>query len=341
MNSSLQDAAAPTDDAQAAPGPAPRDAARRPRGAMIVNPYSSGITARRERDVVTELRRHMDLEVRRTERGGHAPKLARELMDSQELDVLIACGGDGTANEVLNGMSLGTDTAAARPAFAIVPGGGTNVLARAIGYPNHPVRATSKLAEAIVERRTRRINLATVDERIFMFAAGVGLDAEVVKRMEERRSGRRPSDLAHLFAGMGIFATSRFLLADQMTVTIEGQAEQHRSAMVFVGNTTPMTYMGRFPVHFMPDARLEGGLEVMAPRRVSAFFAVRNIAQAMGVGRARQLLASEVKLQRHHDVHGLTIECDEPQPVQVDGEFIGERTHIRFGLLERAVDLVV
>lgn len=308
---------------------------------MIVNPYSSGITSRREREVVAELRRHMDLEVRRTERGGHAPKLARDLMEAHELDVVIACGGDGTANEVLNGMALGMDTADSRPAFAIVPAGGTNVLARAIGYPNHPVRASARLAEAIVERRTKRINLATVDERVFMFAAGVGLDAEVVKRMEQRRSGRRPSDLAHLLAGFGVFATSRFALADQMTVTIDGEVEQQRSAMVFVGNTTPMTYMGRMPVHFMPDARLEGKLEVMAPRRVSALFAVRNVVQAMGVGRARQLLASEVKLQRHHDVSGLTIECDEPQPVQVDGEFIGDRTHIRFGLLERTVDLVV
>jgi diacylglycerol kinase family enzyme len=330
----------PTDSAtDEAPTPAKPGPGGRIRGAMIVNPYSSGMTGKREREIVTQLREHMDLEVRRTERGGHAPKLARELMEAGPLDVLISCGGDGTANEILNGMSLGNDTADDRPAFAIVPAGGTNVLARSIGYPNHPVRATSKLAEAIVERRTKRINLATVDERVFMFAAGVGLDAEIVKRMEQRRSGRRPSDMAHLSSIVGYYATQRFALGERMTVTVEDTGEQLRAALVLVGNTTPMTYMGRMPIHFMPDATLEGGLDLMAPERANALFAIRNATQAMGMGRKASRLVEKKRIR--HDVRGITIECDDPQPVQVDGEFIGDRTHIRFGLLERTIDLVV
>jgi diacylglycerol kinase family enzyme len=321
--------------------PTTTDTPRRPRAAMIVNPYSSGMTSKREREIVTTLRESMDLEVRRTERGGHAPKLAAQLMESGNLDVLIACGGDGTANEVLNGMDLGNETADERPAFAIVPAGGTNVLARSIGFPNHPVRATAKLAESIVERRTMRINLATVDERVFMFSAGVGLDAEVVKRMEQRRSGRRPSDAAHLAAVVGIYATSRWAIDDRMSIAIDGSDDELRAALLLVGNTTPMTYMGRTPLHFLPDAKLDGGLDFMAPHRVNALFALRNAAQAMGVGRANARLVSGDKMQRHHDVRGMTVTCDEPQPVQIDGEFIGERTHIRFGLLENPVKLIV
>jgi diacylglycerol kinase family enzyme len=308
---------------------------------MIVNPYSSGMTAKREREIVRTLREHMDLEVRRTERSGHAPKLARELMESGRLDVLIACGGDGTANEVLNGMDLASGTAGDRPRFAIIPGGGTNVLARSIGFPNHPVRATSLLAEAIVERRTACINLATVDERIFMFAAGVGLDAEVVKRIERRRSGRRPSDVAHAATLLGIYASSRWVMEESMTITVDGSDEQLRGALVLVGNTTPMTYMGSRPLHFMPQCTLEGGLDFIAPKRVNALFFLRNAAQAMGIGQAGERLVKGSKLQRVHDVRGLTIECDDPQPVQADGEYLGDRTHIRFGLLERAIDLVV
>lgn len=327
-------------DEQDLPGTPPAEAGRRLRGAMIVNPYSSGMTSRRERAIVHALREHVDLEVRRTERGGHAPKLARELMDAAELDVLLSCGGDGTANEVLNGMSLGNDTAEQRPAFAIVPAGGTNVLARSLGFPNHPIRAAERVAEAIAERRSRTINLATVDERIFMFGAGVGLDAEVVKRMEQRRRGRRPSDAAHLASILGIYATSRFALDERVTVTVDGTGEQLRGALVIVGNTTPMTYMGRLAVHFLPDCTLEGGLDFMAPTRVNALFAIRNAAQAMGVGRARQRLVKAEKLNLRHDVPGFTVTCDEPQPVQVDGEYLGDRTHIRFGLLERAVRLV-
>ncbi len=341
--SSVQDTSAST-DAPAATPDGERTAiepGRRMRAAMVVNPYSSGMTSRRERAIVSKLRESMDVDVRRTERGGHAPHIARELVEAGELDVIIACGGDGTANEVLNGMSLGDGTAAERPAFAILPAGGTNVLARSVGLPNHPLRAVSRLAESIVGLRTRRINLATVDERVFMFAAGVGLDAEVVKRMEQRRSGRRPSDMAHLATIVGIYATSRWAIGDRMTVQVDGETEELRSALVLVGNTTPMTYMGRVPLHFMPDCTLEGGLDFVAPHRVNALFAIRNAAQAMGMGRSSELLASADKLQRHHDVRGLTITCDEPQPVQVDGEFIGDRTHIRFGLLEQSIDLVV
>ena len=338
-SSHVQDVSSPT--VSDAPRSTPTDDAPRRRGAIIINPYSSGMTSSREREIVTTLREHIDLDVRRTERAGHAPKLAAELMDGGMLDVLISCGGDGTANEVLNGMSLGNDTADQRPAFAIVPAGGTNVLARSIGYPNHPVRATKQLAAAIVERRTRVINLATVDERVFMFSAGVGVDAEVVKRMEQRRSGRRPSDLAHLTAAVGIYATSRFALGDRMTVTVDDSGEELRSALLLVGNTTPMTYMGRVPVHFMPDASLEAGLDFMAPHRANALFSIRNAAQAMGVGRTSQRLVSEEKMQRRHDVRGITVSCDEPQPVQADGEYIGDRTHIHFGLLERTIRLVV
>lgn len=309
-------------------------------GAMIVNPYSSGMTSKREREIVLTLREHMDLEVRRTERGGHAPKLAQELIESGHLDVLIACGGDGTANEVLNGMDLSDGSASSRPRFAILPAGGTNVLARSVGLPNHPIKATRALAKSIVDGTRRRINLAVVDERVFMFAAGVGLDAEVVKRIEQRRSGRRPSDAAHVAAILGIYATSRWVLEDRMTITVDGHSDPIRSAMVLVGNTTPMTYMGRTPLHFMPDCTLEGGLDLVAPHRVNALFAIRNAAQAMGVGRKKERLVKGTALQRFHDVSGFTIECDEPQPVQVDGEFIGDRTHIRFGLLRDAIDLV-
>jgi diacylglycerol kinase family enzyme len=329
------------DSVQDMPAPEPVRTGGRIRAAMIVNPYSSGMTSRRELAIVQALREHMDLDVRRTERGGHAPKLAQELMESGEIDVMISCGGDGTANEILNGMDLADDTAEQRPMFAIIPAGGTNVLARSIGYPNHPVKATAKLAEAIVERRTKTINLATVDERIFMFAAGVGLDGEVIKRVEQRRSGRRPSDAAHMAIITGYFATQRFALNDQMTVTIGDTGEKMRAALVIVGNTTPMTYMGRMPVVFMPDCSLETGLDVMAPKRATAFFTIKNGLQAAGVGRKKRRLVKDEQMNLRHDVKSVLVECDEPIPVQVDGEYIGDRTHIRFGLLERTIRLVV
>src|SRR4051812_6401691 len=100
------------------------------RAALIVNPKSSGMTPARERKVVLELRREIDVDVFRTERANHPPRIAQDIVESGDHDLIIACGGDGTANEVLNGMQLGDGTADERPAFAIVPAGGTNVMAR-------------------------------------------------------------------------------------------------------------------------------------------------------------------------------------------------------------------
>ncbi|MCW2972385.1 MAG: diacylglycerol kinase [Thermoleophilia bacterium] len=319
----------------------PTEPTRR-RGVLIVNPYSSGMTSARERTIVRALREHLDVEVRRTERPGHATRMAAALTDRSEHDVVIACGGDGTANEVLNGLALGNDTAGERPDFAIIPAGGTNVLARSVGHPNHPVKALKVLIDGIVAGRTRTINLGTMDERTYMFSAGVGLDGELIKRMDARRSGRRPSDLAHLTQILGLYASSRFSFTDTMTVHVEGSTTPDlRAAFVLVGNTTPMTYVGNFAMHMMPEASLEGGLDFVAPQRANAAFAIRNAMQSLGFDRAKRRLVSDEKLQLHHDVAGFTVTCEEPTAVQADGEYLGDRTHITFGLLRNAVNLVV
>jgi len=139
---------------------------------------------------------------------------------------------------------------------------------------------------------------------------------------------------------VGFFATQRFALRDQLTITVDGTGEEIRGALVIVGNTTPMTYMGRIPVHFMPDCTFESGLDLLAPGRANAFFAMRNMAQALGLGRARRLLVNPDKAQVRHDLPGFTVTCDEAQPLQADGEYLGDRTHIRFSLLERTIDLI-
>lgn len=334
---SLATAEAPRPDAE----PAARWRSGRPRCAVVVNPYSSGMTSARERVIVQRLREHCDVEVRRTERGGHAPRIAQEIVEDGTYDVIVTCGGDGTANEVLNGMGLAEGTADTRPAVAILPAGGTNVFARSLGMPNHPIRALKHTIEALVERRTRTVNLAKVDERLFTFSAGVGLDAELVRRMDQRRSGRRPSDVAYIASIVGIYASSRFAIADQMTIRIEDTGEELRSAVAMVGNTTPLTYLGRLPVHFMPDCTLDGGFDIVAPTRTTPLFSMRAGAQAVGIGRAKHRLLKPHQLQLRHDLHSITIECDDPLPVQADGEFLGDRTHITLHTVQRAVRLVI
>jgi diacylglycerol kinase family enzyme len=248
-------------------------------------------------------------------------------------------------NEVLTGLRLDMGTAERRPRVAIIPAGGTNVVARALGFPNHPERALDALIAGIANDARRRVTVGALDERRFLFSAGVGLDGELVRRMEERRSGRRPSDAAHLAALVSIYATSRFSLGDRMTVAGEyrlpdaGTFEQ-RAALAFIGNTNPMTYMGRLPVQFMPTASFELGLDILAPTRANLPTTLVNAVRALGVGRARRPSSEQPRSPLHHDLARITLTCDEPESVQVDGEYVGRRTHITCTALESAIDLV-
>ncbi|MBC7644313.1 MAG: hypothetical protein H7123_04245 [Thermoleophilia bacterium] len=314
-------------------------APRKPRVALIVNPYSSGMTGKREREIVLELRQHADVELLRTERPGHASDLAKTAM-FEGVDVIIACGGDGTGNEVLSGVELDNESAERLPAFALIPAGGTNVLCRSLELPNHPIAAVRKLAPALADLsgRTRIINLGRVDERIFMFSAGVGFDGEVVKRIDAKRRGRRPSDFSHLVTIVGMFASERWAYKDSMTLTIPESNEELRASLLMVGNTSPMSYVGRMALNFMPECTLEGGLDFLAPTRTTAYAAIRNSARAMGMGRKGR---ERAEMQPHHDIDSFTVVCDEAQPVQVDGEYLGDRTHIQFSLVRNCIKLVV
>ena len=151
-------------------------------------------------------------EVLRTERGGHATELVASASDADRIYVF---SGDGGFNEALNGSD-------GRIPLGFLPGGGTSVLPRALGLPRDPVEAARRLAAG----RTRRISLGRANGRRFGFAAGVGLDAELVRRMDARgrdENGRRPGDLVFAWTAVKTLAESRLrfepVLADRGTRT--------------------------------------------------------------------------------------------------------------------------
>lgn len=308
----------------------------RPRATLIVNPYSSGLTARRERVIVQTLDEYVELDIRRTERAGHANELAAEAV-RDDVDIVIACGGDGTANEVVNGMDVGNDTADERPMFTLIPAGATNVFTRALGLVNDPIKATTQLATAIVGKRATPVNLGRFDERVFLFAAGVGLDGGTVKRIEAKRSGRRPGDIAHLNTVIGMFVSEGLVMNERLKVTVDDTGEVLDAAMLMCANIDPFSYVGKLPLHLLPHARLEGGLDVMAPKKVSMFFATRYGLSSFAQQRR---LVKDDKVQMRCDIEGFTIAADDPQPCQVDGEYIGDRTNMRVELLRNALRLV-
>src|SRR6266571_4522 len=152
---------------------------------LIVNPFASRVTAERISAVERALMRVGYVRTVRTQRPRHAVELAR---DAGEADALIVFSGDGGFNEALNGVERNDLP------LGFVPGGGTSVLPRALGLPRDPVEAAERLAEALARDRTRTISTGRVNGRRFAFNAGVGLDAEAVRRVDERgrsSEGRR------------------------------------------------------------------------------------------------------------------------------------------------------
>jgi diacylglycerol kinase family enzyme len=281
---------------------------------LIVNPYASGVSDARAEQVRRVLG---DVEVERTTHPGHATELARAAGDAEAVYVF---SGDGGFNEVLNG--IGPDTP-----VGFIPGGGANVLPRALGLPRDPVAAAERLAVG----RARRISVGRVNGRRFGFAAGVGLDAEAVRRLDAY--GRT---VEHGRAGNLRFAWEIARMIQEHHGRFEPALEilgRGRAAFAFVANCDPYTYAGPIPLRVAPEAQFELGIDLVAPRGVSPASLPRLVRYAV-LGRG-QATAKDVLYA--HDLDRIEIVCDHPMPLQVDGEDLGDVTSALFEAERNAV----
>jgi diacylglycerol kinase family enzyme len=285
------------------------------RAVLIVNPLASRVTEERVERIATTLGH---VEVRATERAGHATELAREA--EGEVETIYVFSGDGGFNEVLNGVS-------GRTPIGFVPGGGASVLPRALGLPRDPYAA----AQRLLAGRPRRISLGRVNGRRFGFSAGVGLDAEFVRRVDAR--GRTPErgragNVAFAATALAVLAERRFRLEPVLEVRGHG-----RAAFALAANCDPYTYAGRLPLHVAPLARFELGLDVVGARRLRPSSLPRFIAYVLR-GRGQERAADVLYA---HDLDSAEIVCDRPLPLQADGEDLGDVEHL---LLEAERDAV-
>jgi diacylglycerol kinase family enzyme len=268
---------------------------------LIVNPRASGVTDAIADRVRAEL--PADVEVVRTGGPGTATEIAREREHSA--NAIYVLSGDGTYNEVVNGVGPTVP-------LGFLPAGGTSVLPRALGLGRDPVAA----ARLVARGTTRRIGLGRVNGRRFAFNAGIGLDAELVRRIDARgrdAEGRRPGDLAFVREALGLVAASRGRFPDRLEVEGEG-----RAAFVLVANCDPYTYAGRLPVRVARGASFDRGLDLVAPRSIRPR-ALPRVAFALVRG-ARPASWAVVL----HDAERFVARCDAPLPLQADGEDLGD-----------------
>ena len=268
---------------------------------LIVNPFASGVSEKKLAAVQAVL--PAGTETVLTQARGEATELAAEW--SSRAEAIYVFSGDGTYNEVINGLRADVPV-------GFVPGGGTSVLPRALGLPRDPARA----AERIAHGKPRRISLGRINGRRFAFNTGIGFDGELVRRVDalgRSPEGKRPGDIAFAWTVVRTLAEHR--LRYEPALEIEGIG---RAAFVLVANCSPYTYAGHLGLRFVPDASFEGGLDIVAPVEVRARAVPRLAAQALrGRPGSHDVLLG-------HDLDRIVIRCDSPLPVQADGEDLGD-----------------
>lgn len=282
---------------------------------VIVNPYATTVSARLKHLVVYALRGRYEVDSVETQARNHATELCREAAQ-EGYDVVCAFGGDGTFNEVANGL------AGSQTPMTCLPGGSTNVFCRILGIPNDVVDATEHLLAMADAWEPRAIDLGVVNDRRFLFTAGVGLDASVTRRVDARpRLKARFGPWFYAAAAIGAVNAEYTVHPRRLAVEVDG--EVHEGLTAIFQNTKPYTYFGKRPVDLAEDVALDSAtLAGVVLRRASPIDVPTVAWRAL----------TSARMVRHRQVRsfsGVTEAVvrsldERPLPLQVDGDYLGE-----------------
>ncbi|MGH2941469.1 MAG: diacylglycerol/lipid kinase family protein [Solirubrobacteraceae bacterium] len=305
----------------------------RKRMLVVVNPIASTMSSRMRNLVVAALQGRYEVESVDTQARGHAIDLCREAAH-EGYDVVVSFGGDGTVNEVANGLA-GTDTP-----LTCLPGGATNVLCKMLGIPGDIVDATEHLLAMADAWRPRRIDLGTANGRAFTFSSGFGLDASVVKRIEQspKLKHHRLREYFFVYAAVETVLRQYVRNVPRLEVQVGGRSE--RAITVVVQNGPWFTYLDDKPINVADGVALDSGTLAGA--------ALRGVKPPDIPTLALRLLSSKRSGVGHRqvldfcDVDGLRCISTEgrPVPLQVDGDHIGDVTEAAFGVMPGALGVV-
>lgn len=277
--------------------------------AVILNPAARGERAQRLQASLEKLTHSAVL--RSTARCGDAELLARNAV-KEGFRTIVAAGGDGTVNEVVNGIA-GTDAA-----LGLLPLGTMNVFATELGLPAGDL---GRCWQIIQEARVRRVDLPSANGKHFVQLAGVGFDAQVVK--ETSRTFKRSfGPLSYLVSAAQIAARTppRLQIDSENALTEEG-------SFVLVGNGR--LYGGPFP--FFKQAMLDDGLlDVLVFKRLNYIEIVRYMQDVIF---SSQITSPEVE---YFQTKSLRVSSEGAVPVEVDGELIGN-CPVQFKIRERSL----
>jgi diacylglycerol kinase family enzyme len=298
---------------------------------LIINPYATSMTPHIRTLVLYALQARYDVDAVDTQARGHATELCREAAD-EGYDVVVSLGGDGTVNEAANGLA-GSSTP-----LTCLPGGATNVLCKMLGIPGDIVGATAHLLNLADAWRPFKIDLARVNGHHFTFSGGIGLDAAVVKRVDEQPA--RKTALRQWYFGYSAirtFAEEYLKNPPQLEVHAGGRVMGGVTAVV--QNGSPFTYFNDRPLHVADRSRLDNG---------TLSGAVLHRASPLDMPTFIGRLFMGPSITGHRRVTGFTGASDvrvvsrdrRPVPLEVDGDWLGDVTEADFGITPGGLTII-
>jgi YegS/Rv2252/BmrU family lipid kinase len=290
---------------------------------LIVNPLSGGVHGpaglRELEDTVTWLGEHgLPTELCLTDGPGAAMQLAAEAVNAG-MRMVIAAGGDGTINEVIQALAGHTT------ALGVLPVGTVNVWAREAGIPLSLAEARVMLVEGV----QRRIDLGRAGTRYFLLMAGIGIDAATAKLVEHRFLKRIGLKMLDYIATSGYLSVRQRPVRVRMTI---GSRKRTRHAVqIMIGNTRLLGGALAFTRQAVAD---DGWLDLV-------FVGGHRLRHRAQVLLRAALRRPSLGPHAHYElVRTVRLESDVPLPVQVDGEVIGTLP-MTFAVVPRALSVVV
>jgi diacylglycerol kinase family enzyme len=317
------------------------------RALVVVNPVATATTPALRHRLVDALAGELKIDVAETAYRGHGRELGAQAV-ADGVDLVVTLGGDGTVNEVVNGL-LEHGPSPLLPTLAVIPGGSTNVFSRALKHSRDPAEATAQMLTALEAGRTRLVSLGTATAsgtdgglpwttpRWFVFSAGLGFDAEVIARVDVRRArGRRSTGALYLQEGTAAFLFGRERRSPAVTVRVPGEPPVTDLFLCLVSNVSPWTYLGARPVNPSPSASFETGLDVFAMGRMGPLRMLNTLRQTL----ARRPHARGPAVHRWHDLDEVELTAVRPLDWQLDGEHLGRATGLRIHSVPAALRVV-
>jgi diacylglycerol kinase family enzyme len=294
---------------------------------LVANTFATSTDDAIQARVVSELSKHHDITAVNTTARNDAIDIARSAKQ-QGYELVIGLGGDGTVNEIANGLLLDGPNPEG-PLLAAIPGGNGNVFARNMGLSENPMEATAQILSAIKDRKFQEIGVGRIAtnniSRWFLFNAGIGLDAAVLAEMEARRaSGKTVSDFAYATLALReLFARTDRKHGSLSLVSDSGEVQRDAHFALIV-NLAPWAYLGSKALNPLPSASHQTALDVFAPTSLSVAAVLRLASRAIA-GKSAENDCNVIALTNQKHVH---IQAESPLWIQVDGDVVTQSTEL-------------